>query len=493
MKLFRMPASAVLTMVYAATAITIVTGAHASASAGHEPPLKLDRTITLPGTVKGHFDHLIVDLKTDRLFVTPEDFHAVLVIDLPAGRVVHEVRGIDRPHAILFRSDIGKLYVTDGEDGSVKVFDANTYHLEHRIGLLKDADSIGYDSATKYLYVDNGGGGAGQKYSMLSVIDTTANRKIADIKVEGDTLEAMALDVNRPRLYVNNRDKNQVVVVNRLTRRVIGSWPLTMGKTNVAMALDEPHQRLFVGCRSGQIIVLDSNTGKELQALPIVKGVDDLAYDDASRRLYAAGDGAATVYEQTDANHYRLLGNVPTGPVAKTARLVPEKGRYFVAVPQHATQNASILVFGLTNVPIPNETAPAPAYKVDAPAAERLVMETLSAHPFLRKLGLHGIAPDHKVSVILANGNTGKLGKATTEKDLSDIKGGKTYCYKDDDGLFYDMKLPMVDASGRKIGLLVMEIPFTAAQDSADAIREAEGIRKEMASQIPDLGSLFKQ
>ena len=57
------------------------------------------------------------------------------------------------------------------------------------------------------------------------------------------------------------------------------------------MALDESHHRLFVGCRntesSGVIVVLDTLTGKELQAMPIAGWVDYLVYDSASRRLYA--------------------------------------------------------------------------------------------------------------------------------------------------------------------------------------------------------------
>ena len=44
-------------------------------------------------------------------------------------------------------------------------------------------------------------------------------------------------------------------------------------------------------------------------------------------------------------NNYKLLATVPTGPLGKTARLVPEISRYFVAVPQHGTTDASILVF----------------------------------------------------------------------------------------------------------------------------------------------------
>ena len=69
----------------------------------------------------------------------------------------------------------------------------------------------------------------------------------------------------------------------------------------------------FVACRSGQVVVFDTNTGKELQALEIVKGVDDLTFDIASKRLYAAGDGAVSVYQAADADHYTLLGNAPNG------------------------------------------------------------------------------------------------------------------------------------------------------------------------------------
>jgi len=44
------------------------------------------------------------------------------------------------------------------------------------------------------------------------VVDTTAGKKVADIRIEGDALEAMALDVFRPRLYVNNPARTQVTV-----------------------------------------------------------------------------------------------------------------------------------------------------------------------------------------------------------------------------------------------------------------------------------------
>jgi DNA-binding beta-propeller fold protein YncE len=315
------------------------------AQAAETAPLKLIQTITLPAAIKGHFDHFEVDLKGNRLFATPEGYKSVLVFDLKTGKLIHTIGGIEKSHAVLYREDLDRIYVTDGEAGDVKIFDGKTYQLLSSVKLLEDADSMGYDPVTKYLYVDNGGGDVHQTYSMVSVVDTTAGKKVADIKVDGDTLEAMALEKSSPKIYVNNKAKNQVDVIDREKHEVTTSWPVTRCKPNVAIGLDEADHRLFVACRDGQISVLDTESGKEITTLPITKGVDDMKYDAASKRIYAAGDGSVDVYEQTDPDNYKLLGKVPTGPLGKTARLVPELNRYFVAVPQHETTSAKILVF----------------------------------------------------------------------------------------------------------------------------------------------------
>src|SRR5438445_5140092 len=308
-------------------------------------PIKLIQTFELPAEVKGNFDHFGIDLKGGRLFATPEGYHAVVVFDLKTGKLVHKIDGIGKPHAVLYREDLNRIYITDGDAGDLKIFDGTTYKLVSSVKLLEDADSIGYDPATKYLYIDNGGGDVHETYSILSVVDTTAGAKLGDLKIDGDTLEAMALEKSTPKMYVNNRTKNQVSVVDREKRELLASWPVTLCKNNVAMALDEGNHRLFVACRTGQIAVLDTQTGKEVTSFAITKGVDDITYDAASKRVYAACDGAVDIYEQSDPDSYKLVANVPTGPMGRTARLVPELKRYFVAVPQHGAENAKVLVF----------------------------------------------------------------------------------------------------------------------------------------------------
>src|ERR1700692_1822605 len=254
-------------------------------------PLKLVQTYKLPPDVKGNFDHFAIDLSGNRLFATPEEYKAVLVFDLKSGKLIHKITGIEKPHAVLYRPDLKRLFITDGESGDLKIVDSDSYATLSSVKLLEDADSIGYDPKTKYVYIDNGGGDVHQTYSMLSVVDTTAGKKLADIKVAGETLEAMALESSSPKLYVNNKAKNQVDVVDREKRAIIASWPVTKCKTNVAMAFDEANHRLFIACRTGQIAVLDTESGKEMTALPITKGVDDVVYDPASKRIYAACDG----------------------------------------------------------------------------------------------------------------------------------------------------------------------------------------------------------
>lgn len=61
-----------------------------------------------------------MDLKDNRLYATPEDHKAVLVLNVKTGRLLHIIRGIDKPHAILYREDLNRLYVTDGEAGDLK-------------------------------------------------------------------------------------------------------------------------------------------------------------------------------------------------------------------------------------------------------------------------------------------------------------------------------------------------------------------------------------
>src|SRR5215471_15951835 len=86
----------------------------AAGKASNAAPLKLVGKYEFPSSVTGRFDHLLVDLKTQRLFTTPQSAKAVMVFDLKTRELIHTIPGIEIPHHLLYREDLNRLYVTDG-------------------------------------------------------------------------------------------------------------------------------------------------------------------------------------------------------------------------------------------------------------------------------------------------------------------------------------------------------------------------------------------
>jgi DNA-binding beta-propeller fold protein YncE len=307
----------------------------------------LVKTFSLKGDVAGRFDHFAADLQHHRLFVVPKDFKSILVVDLRSGELIHKIDQLGEPQGVLYRADLDTIYVADGERGTVEIIDGKTYQTTKSVKLRLNADAIAYDPASQYLYVVNGGADARMAHSFISAVDTARGETVGEIEVDGDTLEAMALESASPTMYVDNRAKNAVEVINRDTHAMLATWPVTRGKTMVALAFDEANHRLFVGCRDGHIVIFDTLTGKEMQALSIGSGIDDLVFDAASKRIYAAcgGSGTVDVYEEADPDHYRFLAQIPSGPLARNGLLLPSLKQYVVAVPKSEKTTARILVY----------------------------------------------------------------------------------------------------------------------------------------------------
>jgi DNA-binding beta-propeller fold protein YncE len=197
------------------------------------------------------------------------------------------------------------------------------------------------------MYVVSGGREAHTPYSLISVIDTNNAKKLRDIKIPTNHVEAIVLEKAGPRMFINMTGKNAVGVMDRNKTTLSATWPLPAGdKLNVAMAFDEANHRLFVVTRTpGKLIVLNSDDGKVIADLPAVGLVDDAAYDAQHKRIYLAGDQYLDVFEQKDADHYALLGRIPGAFRAKTGILVSEWNRYYLAIPRHEGKEAEVRVY----------------------------------------------------------------------------------------------------------------------------------------------------
>jgi DNA-binding beta-propeller fold protein YncE len=342
-----------------------------SLHAADAPPLKLVRKIELKDIVSGepdvsaaqlaknltttrmvgvqnHFDHLTPDLKNNRIFIVPEDNKSVEVYNIRTGKFIHSIKGIGVGHSVGLRPDIDRIYVTDGSDGDLKIFDGTSYKHLQTVKLLADADATGYDPVTHYLYIADGGLDAKLNYTFLEIVNTDTDKLVGKIKIDSNRLEAMYVEKTGSRLFENMTEKNSIGVIDRKKNVVAAVWPLSDCKVNASVSMDEKNHRLFVGCRDGHMNVLDSDTGKVLQNLPVSTGTDDMVFDPASRRIYfAAGEGFVNVFQEKDPDHYEDIGKIATGPLGKTGLLVPALKEYFVAVPPHGKVCAEVLVFAV--------------------------------------------------------------------------------------------------------------------------------------------------
>jgi len=316
-------------------------------AAQDKTPLKLIATIPLPGLKDGDFDHFAPDIDGQRLFLTAEENNKLEVLDAKANKRIQTIDDAKAPHSALYRRDLKKLFVVEGDASAVKIYDADTFEVVGEVKLSIDADSMAYDPATHYMFVVNGGREAHTPYSLTSVVDTNAQKKLRDIKIPSNHVEAITLEKSGPRMFINITGQNAVGVIDRNKSALAATWSLPAeDKLNVAMAFDETNHRLFIVTRNpGKLVVMNSDNGKVIADLPAVGLVDDAVYDAQHKRIYLAGDQYLDIFEQKDPDHYALLTRVPGGFRAKTGILVPEWNRYYLAVPHHEDKDAEVRVY----------------------------------------------------------------------------------------------------------------------------------------------------
>ena len=300
-------------------------------------PLRLEKTIELP-EVQGRIDHMSIDVKGQRLFVAALGNNTLEVIDLKDGKRTKTIGQLKEPQGILYVAETDRFYVADGSDGSVRVFDGGSYALLKTLDYGDDADNLRYDSAHKRIYVGYGSGALGE-------IDSVGN-KVGEIKLDAHP-ESFQLEKDSPRIYVNLPKSRKVVVVDREKRTITSTWNTGTDFANYPMSLDEGGHRLFVVTRSpARLLVFNTSTGEIIQKLAVVGDSDDVFYDRTRKRIYASGgDGAISVFEQKDADHYTEVAQVATVKGARTSFFSPELDRLFLAVRREDSKPAAIQVF----------------------------------------------------------------------------------------------------------------------------------------------------
>ncbi len=280
------------------------------------------RTFRVGGA--GGWDLLAVDGLAKRLYV-PRGTHT-MVLDEETGAVLADIPGQQRAHGVAVVPALHRGFITDGGDGTVVVFDLETFKVLGKVKADADADDVRYDPASERVLV-----ACGDPSVMIPLRpDVDPASGAADPAIDlGGKPEAFAVD-GRGKAYVAMNDKDCVAVVDTKARKVVARWPTSPAGAPVGVALDGAQRRLYVSCRKpATMVVMSADDGKVLASLAIGEGTDGAAFDDGTA-FASCRDGSLSLVREVSPGTFQLVQTVKTAVGSRTLGLDPTTHRLYV-------------------------------------------------------------------------------------------------------------------------------------------------------------------
>ena len=290
----------------------------------------LIKKIAIPGDYG--WDYLTADSEGRRLYVSHDQ--EVVVLDLDSGVIVGKVPGSD-VHGIAVVRELGRGFISATDPGSVTIFDLKTLAVIGKVPVGEDPNAIFYDGKTKRVFtIDRGS-------KRVSAIDPKSGKVVGTVEGLGGRTEHAVSD-EAGHIFLNMQDRNTLLKLDSQALKVMETWPLAPCGQPSSMDMDRAHQRVFIGCRSGVMTVVDGTSGRVVTTQPIGRRVDATEFDRERALVYfSSGDGTMSVFHEDAPDHYTLLESVKTQSGARTMALDQKTGRAFLSAAEFGPRPAA--------------------------------------------------------------------------------------------------------------------------------------------------------
>lgn len=274
------------------------------------------------GATREYFDYINVDSEARRVYLGRGT--EVQVIDADSGEIVGRITGLKLQHGVAIAHTFNRGFITDGDAGSVTVFDLRTLKPIRTIAAQPDADCIVYDPVSQRVFTMNG------DPNSSTVIDARTGTIINTIPLGGAPEFAVA--DGRGMIYANLASTNEIVAIDSRSMAIKFRWPSAPVGHPTAMAIDVEHHRLFSAGRGPAVLdIIDIETGKVVQSFPITDGADGAYYNPTTGKVFVSTfAGRLHVFHENSPNSFSALPVVTTEMGAKTMGLDLNTNRIFV-------------------------------------------------------------------------------------------------------------------------------------------------------------------
>ena len=270
------------------------------------------RTIFIGGA--GAWDYATVDALHHRLYVS----HGmqVEVIDLKVGKVAGTIASTLGARGIAVAPELGRGFIACNKTNSVLIFDLTTLAPIGSVKTDEKPDAITFDDTNGLIL-------AFTHNKSATVFRAKDGAIVGRIPLGGGPEFAVA--DGKGKVYVSLQDTNEVAQLDPTSLRLDNRWPVRSCEAATSLGIDRQSRKLFVGCHNLTLAVLDANSGKTQQTLPIGPGVDGTVFDDETQLVFVSSgkDGTATIIHEDDPNHFSVIDVVKTRHSARTIALDP--------------------------------------------------------------------------------------------------------------------------------------------------------------------------
>ena len=269
------------------------------------------------------WDFLSFDVNSRLLYVTRATH--VVIVNIDTGKVVGDLANTPGVHGVALAPSHKRGFVTNGKEGTVLVFNTDSFKEEKRIPVGTKPDAILYEPISQSVLVFNGGS------SDVTVIDAQSLKVRKTLALPGKP-EVPVSDKNGI-IFVNIEDKNEIAAIDVHTVSIQSTWPIPPCEKPSGLSIDETSRRLFAVCDNKIMVVVNADSGKVITTVPIGNGPDGAAFDTKNKLVFSPNgkDGPLTVVHEVTPDTFEVVSTIPTQQGARTIAFDTKTGNIILA------------------------------------------------------------------------------------------------------------------------------------------------------------------
>jgi DNA-binding beta-propeller fold protein YncE len=288
--------------------------------------LKLVGHIRLPPHSSGGFDHADVHESTGRVFVAHTANGCVEIIDGENSRHFATTQGCPEASGVLCSQSEGLVFAAARGTGDILTIDAEEALLRGKAVVGSRPNGLAWDDHRKQLLVADVGD------NQARILNPESDQEVLSIIKLPGRPRWCVYDHLQDVFLVNIREPSGLAVIDAETGLQKHFFPVSVAGPH-GLAIVEGTRRVLIACDAKAVVVLDTNSGKEMVAIPIAGEPDVIWMNPEKNRLYCA-IGKPGVIDVIDTKNMVVDEQVKTEEGAHTLTFDPERQRLYSFLPQ---------------------------------------------------------------------------------------------------------------------------------------------------------------